>query len=108
MRTYLGLPIWFWDTRVEDLLEKRNTYNDLLESEEDTYLPYFATRTLAYGIREGNLADLALLIAFGDYILGPHLDAYAKKAFTLATGLTIDWQADQTIQTLTALRQVAD
>ena len=73
-----------------------------------TYLPYFATRTLAAGIREGTLADLALLIAFGDHILGPHLDAYAKKAFTLATGLTIDWQAGQTFQTLTALRQVAD
>ncbi|MEO7454279.1 MAG: hypothetical protein ABIV13_05905 [Fimbriimonadales bacterium] len=39
---------------------------------------------------------------------GPHLDAYAKKAFTLATGLTIDWQADTTINTLTELRRIAD
>jgi hypothetical protein len=108
MRTYLGLPIWFWDTRVEDLLEKRNTTNDLLESDEDTYLPYFATRTLAAGVREGTLADLALLIAFGDDIIGLHLDRYAKKAFALATGLVIDWDADETVDMLTELRRIVD
>jgi hypothetical protein len=71
-------------------------------------LPYFTTRTLTYGIKQGTLADLAFLIAFGDDILGPRLDAYAKKAFHLATGLQFDWDDDATIDTLTELRRIAN
>lgn len=53
-------------------------------------------------------ADLAFLIAFGDDILGPRLDDYARKAFFLATGFRLARDDEATIERLTELRRVAD
>ena len=82
MRTYLGLPIWFWDTPVETLLDQRKKLDQLNESDEDSFLPYFATRTLTYGIKQGTLADLAFLIAFGTTSSAPASTPTPKKPST--------------------------
>lgn len=109
MKEVLGIPLSTWDTELQILLTERGVMDDLIESDEDSYLPYFATRTLSDGVHRGSLADLALLIEFGaDDITGYRFTKYCMKAFTLATGLEPAWFTMEMDDAMTALREIAD
>ncbi|MDQ2986907.1 MAG: hypothetical protein M3R13_09340 [Armatimonadota bacterium] len=108
MEVFFGIPLSTWDRNLGDLLEERGTREALNESEEDSYLPWFVTRTLCAGLREGSLADLALLIAYDDGMIGCRMSAYAKRALYLASGLVIVWTNDATYAEMEKLDQAAD
>lgn len=109
MKEVLGIALSTWDTELQILLIERGVMDDLKESEEDSYLPHFATRTLSDGVHRGSLADLALLIELGagDFF-GDRFTRYCVKAFTLATGLEPDWFSKEMGDAMIALREIAD
>ncbi len=109
MELVFGVPLEQWDTQLEKLLNERETLDELMESEEDSYLPYFVNRTVGEGILSGTLADLALLIWFGEYsMLGDLTMSYAMRAFALASGLQVNWDDPGLDREMNRLRELAD
>lgn len=100
----LGFNLDTWNLSVQSLLMIRGALDELENSEEDCSMPYFATKTLCYGILEGSLADVAMLRFFCDECLGQPLRAYVDRALELCLGTPMNWDAPETEAAMSKLR----